>query len=246
MNDDHQSAPPAAPKPGEAEFDNWAADYDVQCMKGLALSGESRDYFAVERAKYLARWWERTQRQPPEQIIDYGCGDGAGTDVLAKAFPRAEIRGVDLSKRSIEAARTARRDARIEFLDDQDHLAKPFEACLLHFSGVLHHVSPNERDSLLRSQTAMLRVGGTAVVFENNPLNPGTRWIMARIPFDRDAVTLTAREAAARLRRQGLSIEHQTFLFWFPGALRWLRPLERYMCWIPFAAQYGVFASRRR
>lgn len=40
----------------------------------------------------------------PERILDLGCGTGAGTLFLAREYPRASIRGVDLSPAMIAAA----------------------------------------------------------------------------------------------------------------------------------------------
>lgn len=40
-----------------------------------------------------------------------------------------------------------------------------------------------------------LRPGGVFAFWEINPWNPGTRHVMSRIPFDRDAIMLTPPEA---------------------------------------------------
>jgi len=40
----------------------------------------------------------------PERILDVGCGTGAGTLFLAREFPQARVRGVDLSEEMIRAA----------------------------------------------------------------------------------------------------------------------------------------------
>ncbi len=40
----------------------------------------------------------------PERVLDLGCGTGAGTLFLAREFPRAGIRGVDLSESTISQA----------------------------------------------------------------------------------------------------------------------------------------------
>jgi ubiquinone/menaquinone biosynthesis C-methylase UbiE len=40
----------------------------------------------------------------PERILDVGCGTGAGTLFLAREFPQARVRGVDLSEEMIHAA----------------------------------------------------------------------------------------------------------------------------------------------
>jgi len=42
--------------------------------------------------------------QAPERALDIGCGTGEGTLFLAREFPQARIRGVDLSEEMIRAA----------------------------------------------------------------------------------------------------------------------------------------------
>lgn len=41
----------------------------------------------------------------PERILDIGAGTGAGTLFLAREFPRARVRGVDISQAMIELAK---------------------------------------------------------------------------------------------------------------------------------------------
>jgi ubiquinone/menaquinone biosynthesis C-methylase UbiE len=40
----------------------------------------------------------------PERILELGCGTGAGTLFLAREFPQARVRGVDLSEEMVHAA----------------------------------------------------------------------------------------------------------------------------------------------
>jgi len=40
----------------------------------------------------------------PERVLDVGCGTGAGTLFLAREFPQARVRGVDLSEEMVHAA----------------------------------------------------------------------------------------------------------------------------------------------
>jgi hypothetical protein len=68
--------------------------------------------------------------------------------------------------------------------------------------------------------------------------------VMSRIPFDRDAVPLTARAARAMLLRAGLEIIATDFLFIFPRVLRWLRPLEPSLASLPLGAQYQILCRR--
>ena len=40
----------------------------------------------------------------PERVLDVGCGTGAGTLFLAREFPQARIRGVDISEEMVDRA----------------------------------------------------------------------------------------------------------------------------------------------
>ncbi|MFN8162045.1 MAG: methyltransferase domain-containing protein [Solirubrobacterales bacterium] len=40
----------------------------------------------------------------PERVLDVGCGTGAGTLFLAREFPQARVRGVDLSEEMVREA----------------------------------------------------------------------------------------------------------------------------------------------
>ncbi|MFE5337198.1 class I SAM-dependent methyltransferase [Isoptericola sp. NPDC056573] len=73
--------------------------------------------------------------RPGARVVDVGCGFGWSTLALARAFPTAELHGVDLDRPSVEAARVAaaRRglEERVTFhLSDAAELrtAEPFDA----------------------------------------------------------------------------------------------------------------------
>ena len=89
-----------------------------------------------------------------------------------------------------------------------------------------------------------LRPGGLFALWENNPWNPGTRWVMSRIPFDRDAITIPPPEGRRMLTAAGFAIEETAYLFIFPRALKWFRPLERRLTRLPLGAQYLTLARK--
>jgi SAM-dependent methyltransferase len=111
-------------------------------------------------------------------------------------------------------------------------------------NGVFHHIAPPERTAAVDYIHRALRPGGLFAFWENNPWNPGTRLVMKRIPFDRDAVTLTSREARQLLRERGFEILRTDFLFIFPRVLRWLRGVERFVTQWPLGAQYQVLCRK--
>jgi len=228
-------------------FDSHAASYEAQCAQGLTLSGESKAYFAQGRLDFLRSWWDEQGRPPPGSVIDYGCGIGDITAMLGRAFPGSRILGVDPSSACVERAALehAGGPARFATLDELE-AGEETPADLVHLNGVVHHVEPQVRERLFRSIARATAPGGVVAIFENNPLNPGTHWVMARIPFDRGAHKVPPWEARSRMRRHGIEPVATGYLFYFPSLLKALRPLERHLLRFPFGAQYGVIGERRR
>ena len=226
-------------------FDSHARDYRNQCEHGLELSGESKEFFARGRLDYLRRWWERSGRAAPRAIVDYGCGIGDVSALLAETFPAARVIGADPSSECIGEARREHGSERVRF-ETLEALegAGVAEVDLVHVNGVVHHVRPPDRPEFFRRCAGLLAPDGVLAVFENNPWNPGTRLVMRRIDFDRDAVSASSGEVKRRLETADLRVVDTRFLFVFPRALRLLRPLERHLERLPIGAQYGVIALR--
>jgi SAM-dependent methyltransferase len=123
-------------------------------------------------------------------------------------------------------------------------LGEPVDAA--YCNGVFHHISEGDRLDAARNVYDVLRPGGVFGFWENNPWNPGTRLVMRRIPFDRDAVLLSPPEARRLLRRAGFTILRTDHWFIFPWWLKVLRPLERLLSRLPIGGQYQILAQRPR
>ena len=115
---------------------------------------------------------------------------------------------------------TAQSDAQFLLFDDY----QPNERIDLVFcNGVFHHIPPDQRAAVVDYIYRTVRPGGMFALWENNPWNPGTRYVMSRISFDRDAITLTAPETRRLLISGGFEILRTDFLFIFPRLLSWFR-----------------------
>ena len=101
-----------------------------------------------------------------------------------------------------------------------------------------------EQPGALAAIVSALRPGGVLALWENNPYNPGTRWVMRRLPFDRDAVMLRPSLTRRLVEQAGLTVLATDYCFFFPRPLASLRPLERSLRSVPFGGQYVVFAQR--
>ena len=90
-----------------------------------------------------------------------------------------------------------------------------------------------------------LRAGGLFSLWENNPWNPATHYIMSRCEFDADAQMLTASKTRELLRANGFDVVRTDYRFIFPRALRFLRTLEDWVFRAPVGTQYQVLGRKR-
>jgi SAM-dependent methyltransferase len=230
---------PASETSAAGAFDEFVDTYEEACGRGLALSGESRDYFARQRAAHTKRLCAAAS---PRRVLDFGCGLGHSTPYLAEAFPEARIIGVDTSAGALEAARRRYGSERAEFVASDADLP-PGSVDIVYSNGTFHHIEPHDRQREVKRIVKWLAPGGRFVLWENNPWNPGTRLVMKRIPFDRDAKTLSCLNASRLLRQSGLQIRGVSFYFYFPSWLKPLRRLEPRLESVPLGAQYCVVAQ---
>jgi SAM-dependent methyltransferase len=224
------------------EFDAYSENYDASLGKGLALTGEDKDFFARERTRWLGRRLAQLD-ESPESVLDFGCGTGSATPYLFDSLGISKLIGIDVSSQSIAIA-------------EQSYSAYPaqFQVCsefsptsdidLAFTNGVFHHIPPAQRSDALAQIYAALRPGGLLAFWENNPWNPGTRLIMSRIPFDRDAIMLWPHGARQLLRAAGFEMILTDFAFIFPNFLRRLRVLEKRLCRLALGGQYMILARK--
>lgn len=227
----------------DPEFDAYAENYDAALHRGLALSGERKEFFARDRMAWLARCLA-ARGWRPRTALDFGCGTGTSVPLLLGLEGMESVTGVDVSPRSLQIARRLHGSERARFLLISEFT--PDARCDLAFcNGVFHHIPPAERGDAVRWVFRSLRSGGYFALWENNPWNPGARWVMSRIPFDRDAILLAPPESRRLLAAGGFDVARSSSLFFFPRALAWFRPLERLLRNFPLGAQYLTLGRKR-
>jgi len=225
-----------------AEFDSFADTYDADIARALSVSGESKDYFANGRVGWL-RERLRNLAERPGFAIDYGCGTGGSSVLLSEQLGAASVVGLDVSTRSLEVARSHHDSKARRFLSFEEYSPRG-EADVVYCNGVFHHIPPAERGTAVGYILRCLRPGGVFALWENNPWNPGARYVMAHCAFDRNAVPLTPPEAHNLVRNGGFQILSTDFLFIFPRMLKLLRPLEPWLSRFPLGAQYMVLCRK--
>lgn len=223
-------------------FDLAADNYNQQLQQGLTLSGESADFFVQGRLSYLAELL-RARAAEVKTVLDFGCGVGNAAPALRSLLGASHVAGLDCSHASIQCARQRFPESCYQWSADSNSIPDTsFD--LVHTSGVFHHIPLAERDDALSDIYGWLRPGGRFAFFENNPWNPGTRLVMSRIPFDRDAICLSMLESRRRLRQAGFVLEAVRSMFFFPKALGFLRWMERPLGYSPLGAQYLILCRK--
>lgn len=222
-------------------FDEFVDSYEAACSRGLELSGEDRDYFVVRRV-------DRTRRlcsslADVKAIVDFGCGLGHSAPHLVAAFPHTRIVGLDTSEAAVAMARRRYQSDEVQFTTD-DRVIERHSANLVYSNGTFHHIEPVDRERHAQKILQWLAPGGLFALWENNPWNPGTRLVMKRIPFDRDAKPLSYLEAQTLLADCGFRVLDTSFHFYFPAWLKGLRRFESRLERLPLGAQYCVLAQK--
>jgi trans-aconitate methyltransferase len=223
-------------------FDDFAENYDLALERGLLLTGEDKEYFARRRVQWLGECLHRLSERPA-RVMDYGCGCGSTTHLFFDVLSADFVVGLDTSAKSLKLAKHRHASQQVEFWTINQYRPRP-QFDLVYCNGVFHHIPPMQRAAALDCIWHSLRPGGIFAFWENNPWNPGTRLVMSRIPFDRDAVTLTSAEAHQLLHSAGFQVLQTDFLFVFPRMLKWFRRIEPWISALPLGAQFQVLSRK--
>jgi len=225
-----------------AQFDHFAESYEATLEEALSVSGENRDYFARGRVCWLADCL-RERSETPRTILDFGCGVGSTSPLLVTILGAQSVLGIDASPRSVEVARRDSHSNQTRFFLTNEYVPAG-DLDLAYCNGVFHHIPPPERLDAVRYVYCSLRPGGFFSFWENNPWNPGTRYVMSRCAFDKNAVKISSPGAKELLRAGGFEILGIHYLFVFPRMFRWLRSFEKSFCTLPLGAQYQILCRK--
>jgi SAM-dependent methyltransferase len=216
------------------EFDQYAEQYDRVLTEAIPEALNEDGYFSEYKIALMAA---RLKDSNPRRILDFGCGAGRSLPYLAQYFPDAELWGYDVSPASLKVA--AQRAPATQLFSEWNEIEDvPFDVIIA--ANVFHHIPPEQRQTALIKCHVSLADKGQMFLFEHNPINPLTRWIFERCPFDADAQMISLKVALDLAKRVGfISTQHGYTLF-FPRPLAFLRGIEPWLKNIPFGAQYYV------
>jgi SAM-dependent methyltransferase len=217
--------------------------YREAVENSISFSGAGLDLFTRIKADLLVELASKHVGEPDDlTFLDVGCGPGETDSFLDGRV--GSLAGVDVSSRMVESAR--KRNPGVEYRDYRPGEPIPFDdgshdVCFAIC--VLHHVPPEWRSDLIAEMKRLCRSGGLLLLLEHNPLNPLTRKAVGNCEFDR-GVELLSRRAVVRLLSEAGLEPRGRYIEFFPRDSELLRRIEARLGWLPFGAQFAVFAQR--
>lgn len=137
--------------------------------------------FPEERTRPAVDLLSRIPSFKPERVIDLGCGPGFSTALLARAFPKAKIVGVDQNDEALQLARAHLPQIQFEKFDIAN--LSPEEPYDLIFSnGALQWLPDHHR--LLPKLLGAVNQGGYLALQIPNNLHEPNRALMRMVAAD--------------------------------------------------------------
>jgi 2-polyprenyl-3-methyl-5-hydroxy-6-metoxy-1,4-benzoquinol methylase len=155
----------------------WETAYPMELIETIlevkGLRSVCDEIRREEDPKYLQHvlWWTLRAHVDVEEvgaarILDFGCGSGASTMILARMFPEATFLGLDIDTEANRIAEGRRRYYgvdRVEFKLSDEPTGVPEEIGqfdFIVFSALLEHLLPAERKSVIPALWGRLKPGG--------------------------------------------------------------------------------------
>jgi SAM-dependent methyltransferase len=229
-------------RPGPAEFDRYAQDYDALLRDPIrdGFAGE-RSFFAERKLDVLLKFLTSRGYAPRSlRWLDVGCGQGDLLRMGQSSF--ASVAGCDPSAGMLKAC------SGLDVSHQPDVVSLPFSDGsfdLVTAVCVYHHVQQKDRPRLTSEICRVLRSGGLMCVIEHNPWNPVTRIIVSRTAIDADAELLfppQTRRLLAAAKAPSIGTEY--FLLLPERLFRFLSFTENMAKSIPLGGQYAMFGRK--
>ncbi|HVU16322.1 MAG TPA: class I SAM-dependent methyltransferase [Candidatus Didemnitutus sp.] len=229
----------SSPQP---EFDRYAPNYGAGFDDPLKVAiGADARAFLQPKFNWLQRVTQ-SRAGAPLDYLDFGCGTADFLALVTESNLPWRYEGCDISGGMLDEARRrwpklAER-AKLWQIDAADFPTRRYD--VITAICVFHHIPPAEWNAACARLCRALRPGGMLCIFEHNPWNPVTSWMVSRTAIDADAHLLSPRITRNLMIDAGFSgVQTSHFLFVPP---RWVGAdaADRMFQWFPLGGQYLV------
>lgn len=225
------------------DFDRGTHDYEAQINAAISFGGSEHSFYIAVKRDHLLRLVEQELGALQDQdVLDLGCGIGTYHDGLKGQF--RSLHGAEISAKSIELAQAAHPwveyahfDGRILPYPD-GHFSVVFAVC------VMHHVPPALWSEFTAEMHRVLVDDGLGIIFEHNPYNPATQYIVRSCEIDKDAVLLKPYRLRRLFRDTGFRDVTTRTILSVPPKGPMLTRIDDWFGVLPFGAQYYMTARK--
>ncbi|MDP2750987.1 MAG: class I SAM-dependent methyltransferase [Rhodocyclaceae bacterium] len=227
------------------DFNKQKFTYKKVIEAQISFTGKGLDFYTKVKADFIK---SVVSKHLPDacspKVLDIGCGHGYIHPMLHNFG--YSVTGVDSAEEVLSLAQMSNHENSyfaydghtLPFAEDSYDVA--LAIC------VLHHVVPPQWLQFLSEARRVLRPGGQIIVFEHNPLNPLTRYVVAHNDIDVEAVLLPHRKLADMLRLAGFEDVYTRAILFTPFAHRVFRQIDEKLGWLPIGAQYYATGTQSR
>lgn len=219
------------------DFNQYKNSYVETIEDSLKISGKEHDFFTKVKAEFLKTILQKNLSQVKgARLLDVGCGHG----LIHKHLKDTELNivGVEVAEEVVGLAKQANPEVKYLSHDGQSlpFDSHQFDAALTIC--VMHHVPPAQWMHFLSEMHRVVKPGGIVTVFEHNPYNPITRYIVANNKLDETAVLLSASKLNKMMREVGFFDVTSRNILFTPFDHKIFRWLDKLVGFIPLGAQY--------
>lgn len=220
------------------QFDSFSNSYEGELGNALGVFGADPSFFVEQKVQVLAR---EIGKKSVREILDFGSGVGLAVPFILKYLEPDRLTCTDESIESLTTLKS--RFPSVDTVKFESTEGRLFD--LVFISNVLHHVEQSRRQLVLSEVCKRLAPNGRIAIFEHNPVNPMTRFVVDRCEFDKGVVLLKKRESEKLIRGlSNIALRSSGYCIFFPKALRWLAKFDRHLKRFPLGAQYFVIGER--
>jgi SAM-dependent methyltransferase len=231
-------------KKTKPEFDRFAESYEKEINRALLPgTGRGEKYARIKASHLRQQLFLVFGSKARPKLLDAGCGIGLMDEFLKPFFPH--LAGFDVSPQSVRLAQE--RNPEVQYKNSD---GKKFPFAKETFDAVfavcvLHHVPVEQRKLFVSEARRVLRPGGFFFLYEHNPWNLLTRFVVSRCAFDRDAKLLSSLESRRLLEQGGFVPTGGGSLILLPfESSAWQAWEETWLSLIPCGAQYFQRAKK--
>ncbi|MGY8669184.1 methyltransferase domain-containing protein [Bradyrhizobium sp. UFLA05-109] len=225
------------------DFDRFADSYEEMINQAVAFAGRERAFYMdVKRGHILRLAHRHFADLEILNVLDLGCGIGAYHPGLEGRF--RELHGVDVSAQSVKLA--AARHPFVRYLT-YDGSRLPYgdgQFTMVFTICVMHHVPPPQWESFVAEAYRVTAPGGLMLVFEHNPYNPLTQYIVKTCEIDKDAILLRPAKLRRMFTAVGFTDVFTRTIISVPPAGGFLIRMDSLLGNLPFGAQYYLSATK--